>query len=167
MARQVRAPGMPRANLGTWTDEPVRTMGSNKLFSSGPDSGIQLLLFAYNLHMSTQLASSLLGNFHGKIILLLSCKWAFHDLFHPLFLLMSPYNRPRRYLCQKWIRTKGAWMSRDSTNDHPITWGKGVLILCLNFCHLSVGQTSHGDGKVQCNSTTEQFKKQIWFSYNQ
>lgn len=157
------------ANSDTPNDGPTWTMGSNKLPSSGPRSGIKLL-FAYNLHMSTEHVSSLLDHFHGKIVLLRPWRWAFRDLFHSLFLLTSPYNRPRRYFMPEMNhRTKGDHMPRNSINDPPITGGGGEGSSYFMFKLLSPtsGSNQPWGWKVQCKSKTEHFKKPIWFCYNQ
>lgn len=41
--------------------------------------------------------------------------------------------------------TKGDYVARNSINDRSVTWRERALVLCLNFCHLSEGPTSHRD----------------------
>lgn len=75
-------------------------------------------------------------------------RWAFHDLFHSLFLPTSQYNRPRRYfMLEMNHRTKGDCESRNFINDHSITWWKRGSYFMFKLLSPAKGQPSCGAGK--------------------
>ena len=93
-------------------------------------------------------------------------RWAFHDLFHSLFLPTSQYNRPRRYfMLEMNHRTKGDCKSRNSINDHSVTgWKRGSYFM---FKLLSPTRGSSQLWGWKSNAILRHLKKQTWFSHNQ